>query len=225
VTSMGQPLNPTIWLADRWRQRRRRRLDPVLAEALAHFEAMDAAATPDERRVEADLAFTAYEAWCGKAGAVPTVGPHDLPRPCSEGRRAIAALESGRLDQARRYATAALDMATAWTPARFGRMGSGLAEHWMMGEEVLGRLALRAGNTAEAEQRLLASFERGHLMVSSPRFDLARELVEAGHVDAVVAYLGLCRRVRWRGRRRLPAWEAEVRGGRSPPAWARHPAV
>jgi hypothetical protein len=98
---------------------------------------------------------------------------------------AVAALEAGQLDAARKHATEAL---AANTDAKSWNYGNVVHEM----NQVLGRAALRAGNRDEARRALLAAGATpGSPQLDSfgPRFVLAREMLDKGEQDVVIQYL------------------------------------
>jgi len=155
-------------------------------------------ATPAER-------LTAMEAAAsGKTGAELF---YALPR------LAKAAFAAGDLDQAQTYATQLLEMASEYP----NDWNYGNAIH--DGNMVLGRVALRRGNAALAEQDLLnAGSTKGSPQLDSfgPNVSLAKDLLEAGRTAAVLQYFALCKNF-WEKRfAKLDAWSATVRGGGIP---------
>jgi hypothetical protein len=178
------------------------------------------------RRVEAEQALSHYER-VYQDRAERGVGPGNRPGgPAVAGRMAVAAYEAGRLVDATRYANEALNAAKRWqaSPSNpVASLSAPLNEEWMRGHEVLGRLALRDDKVEDAERHLLSMFDLGYSMVGLPRFDLARELVEGAHRDAVIAYLGMCEHVRPKRRLNLAQWRQEVESGSVPSGWRTHP--
>ena len=101
------------------------------------------------------------------------------------GDLAVAALEAGQLDAAKKHATEALAANTNVKNWNYGNI-----VHDM--NEVLGRAALRAGNRDEARRALLAAGATpGSPQLDSfgPHFVLARELLDKGEKDVVIQYL------------------------------------
>ena len=102
-----------------------------------------------------------------------------------KGDLAVAALEAGQLDAARKHATEALAANTNVKNWNYGNI-----VHEM--NEVLGRAALRAGNRDEARRALLAAGATpGSPQLDSfgPHFVLAREMLDKGEKDVVIQYL------------------------------------
>jgi hypothetical protein len=96
---------------------------------------------------------------------------------------------------------------------------------WMYGNAIyygntsIGRAALRRGDVAEAERRLLAAVQApGSPQLSSfgPNMNLAKELVEAGHRKTVLEFLDLCRPVWTMHGDRLDTWKTIILDGRVP---------
>jgi hypothetical protein len=87
------------------------------------------------------------------------------------------------------------------------------------GNLVLGRIALREGRVADAVTFLHASGDvSGSPQLNSfgPNMTLAKELLEQGETEAVLAYFESCRTFWKMGTRRLDAWTEDVRQGRVP---------
>jgi hypothetical protein len=81
----------------------------------------------------------------------------------------------------------------------------------------LGRLALRRGDAEGAKEHLLASAEvKGSPVLNSfgPSMSLARDLLQAGERDAVLAYLERCSRF-WKDDSPR-VWSEDIRAGRTP---------
>lgn len=123
---------------------------------------------------------------------------------------AETALISGAVDKARLHANELLATAVP------GQWDHGNALHH--GNTVLGRLALRDGDLAAARRHLLASATEGSPQLDSfgPDMDLAKELLEKGERDAVLAYFDLCEKFWEMGKERLDDWRALVKAGRTP---------
>ncbi|WP_321475859.1 hypothetical protein [uncultured Paludibaculum sp.] len=87
------------------------------------------------------------------------------------------------------------------------------------GNMVLGQLALRGGDQAQAAEYLLASGQTpGSPQLNSfgPNMSLAKELIEAGYKEPVLQFFEECR-LFWRGERgRLTAWAAQVNSEQMP---------
>ena len=84
---------------------------------------------------------------------------------------------------------------------------------------ILGRIALRSGNTEEAKNRLLAAGKISgspSLVTFGPNMMLAQELLEKGQQDVVLQYFDECSVFWQHGKDKLDAWRTEVRGGSMP---------
>jgi tetratricopeptide (TPR) repeat protein len=84
---------------------------------------------------------------------------------------------------------------------------------------LLGRVALRTGDTAVAKQYLLHSAgpEAGtDVSLSGPTMILAKELLEQGEQAAVLQYLDNCLLLWPRGESVLQLWMAEIKKGKTP---------
>lgn len=125
-------------------------------------------------------------------------------------RLAVAALNAGALDKAVAYAKEAIGT---------GGGGGNYGEAVFYGNMVLGRVALRNGDVAEAKHYLIASGKTpGGPSLNSfgPNMSLAKELVERGERDAVLEFLSLCGTFWKTGNGKLEAWSAAVRSGGIP---------
>ena len=84
---------------------------------------------------------------------------------------------------------------------------------------VLGRLALKSGDSETAKKRLLAA---GHSPGSpqmdsfGPNMTLARDLLAKGEKTTVIEYFGLCRNFWKMDRGRLDQWKKDVQQNRIP---------
>jgi tetratricopeptide (TPR) repeat protein len=84
---------------------------------------------------------------------------------------------------------------------------------------VLGRVALRSGDIAGANQYLLNSSgpeAEKDIVLSGPTMILAKELLAQGQQDAVLQYLTNCLSLWPRGENVLQIWIAEIKNGRTP---------
>ena len=127
-------------------------------------------------------------------------------------RLAKAAFASLQYTKAEKYAKEALEAAQHgqfwWT---------GDAVH--QGNIVLGRLALGRGDVSAAKDYLLAAGKApGTLLLASlgPNMGLARDLLNRGERDAVIAYLEECQTFWKADRGKLAEWLALVRAGLKP---------
>ena len=86
----------------------------------------------------------------------------------------------------------------------------------LMGNTVLGRIALRQGQIKAAKEYLLKSGQTpGSPQLNSfgPNMSLAKELAEKGETDAVIQYFDQCRKF-WRmGADKLDTWTKAVKAG------------
>jgi hypothetical protein len=123
------------------------------------------------------------------------------------------AFDAGDLHKARAYAELLLREATA----QQGSWNYGNAVH--KGNLILGRIAVAEGRMADAVTFLRAAAETpGSPQLNSfgPNMTLAKDLLERGERDAVLAYFEACR-VFWKmGEGRLDAWHQDVQAGRIP---------
>jgi tetratricopeptide (TPR) repeat protein len=123
---------------------------------------------------------------------------------------AEAALAADDIPKARDYAQRLLQQApTSWN--------YGDAVH--KGNLVLGRIAVREGRIVEAVAHLRASgVTPGSPVLGSfgPNMSLAKELLERGERDAVLAYFEQCRAFWKMGGPQLDAWTEDVKAGRVP---------
>jgi hypothetical protein len=127
--------------------------------------------------------------------------------PIAQARRAV---DSGDLDEAARRAEALLVAAT-------GERGSwnegNLVHH---GHLVLGHVALRRGDLDEAARRLVAAGRAGgspQLDSFGPNMGLAKALLEAGRVEAVVEFFDGCASFWDEKFSQLPEWRAAALAG------------
>ena len=87
------------------------------------------------------------------------------------------------------------------------------------GNIVLGRIAVKSGDIAEAKRRLIAAGNTpGSPVLGSfgPNWNLAQELFAKGERDTVLAYIDLCRKFWKLDRGRLDSWTTAIRAGGSP---------
>jgi ATP/maltotriose-dependent transcriptional regulator MalT len=127
-------------------------------------------------------------------------------------RLARTALAAGDLKKAERYANEAL---AASQHGVFWWTGDAIHQ----GNIVLGRLALRGGDLAEAKRYLLAAGKTPgstSLGAQGPSMALAQELLGRGESAAVLQYLEECGSF-WGGNRgKLAEWMALIRAGLKP---------
>jgi hypothetical protein len=144
---------------------------------------------------ELQKAKTAYERWIalGDAG--------------------MWAVEAGALDSAKTYAEELLQDSGKYPED----WNYGNAIH--KGNLILGRVALRQGNRAEAARHLLtAGRTPGSPQLNSfgPNMTLAKELLEVGERDIVLQYVDLCRTFWLMDLGNTGAWEKIIDSGRIP---------
>jgi hypothetical protein len=132
------------------------------------------------------------------------------------GRMARTALQVGQADKAAAYAVELLAIAAGH------RQDWNYGNAIQNGNMVLGLIALRQGDLARARERLLdsaASDGSPQLNSFGPNMLLAKELLERGEPESVLAYFELCRKF-WtngaNGTQSLDTWSKDVREGRTP---------
>ena len=122
-------------------------------------------------------------------------------------------LDRGRLERAAAMANELLALSASYEDD----WHYGNAVHH--GHLVLGRIALRKGDTDAAKQHLLAAGRTpGSPQLDSfgPNMMLAKELLAAGEAETVLEYFELCGVFWAMGAPRLRRWAALVREGRTP---------
>jgi hypothetical protein len=106
-------------------------------------------------------------------------------------------------------------------------LASGTGPNWSWNEGnaaftsnmVLGEVALRQGDKPAAVKYLLASGKtKGSPQLDSfgPNMQLAKDLLEAGERDAVLAFIDECRRFWKLGNMQLQRWTRDIQEGRTP---------
>jgi tetratricopeptide (TPR) repeat protein len=123
------------------------------------------------------------------------------------------AFDAGDMAKTEQYANELLKSAQTAD----GEWNAGNAIH--KGNIALGRVALRRGDVAAAKQHLVAAGEtQGSPNLDSfgPNMTLAKELLEKGERDAVIAYLQACAKFWKTGGAELQAWIATVKHGGTP---------
>ena len=121
--------------------------------------------------------------------------------------------EVGQIEDARKYAKELLALA----PKYQGDWNYGNAIQ--DGNLVLGRIALREGQTEEAKQFLLKSGQsRGSPQMNSfgPNMSLAKDLLGKGERDTVLQYFQLCHKFWKMDYGKLDEWSQEVKAGKVP---------
>jgi tetratricopeptide (TPR) repeat protein len=126
---------------------------------------------------------------------------------------AKSAYEAGEVEKAKTYAGELLKAGTK-DPQNWNY---GNAIHH--GNNVLGRIALQAGQIPQADDYLLKAADTpGSPQLDSfgPNMCLAKELLEAGQKDTVLQYFEACRKFWKNGGRQLDDWTALVKDGKVP---------
>jgi len=162
--------------------------------------------TGEVRETKAKAALAAYEQSLQRVKEEEVVDRRSL---LSDAAR--MALEVGDLAKASGYA----DELLASVDERSGDWMTGNAIH--QGHLILGRIALRGHDLAQAKEHLLAAGRTpGSPQLNSfgPNMSLAKELLEAGERQAVLDYLKLCGSFWKRGE--LEAWSKEIQAGKIP---------
>lgn len=127
---------------------------------------------------------------------------------------APAALAASKVNQARAYSQELVSLGTAQNSFV---EASGQAIH--IGNLVLGRIELMAGNVGKAKERLLAAGRASGsspLKTFGPNMLLAKELIEKGEREAVIEYFQLCAKFWERQGGKLELWKDIVRQGKMP---------
>ena len=128
-------------------------------------------------------------------------------------RAAKKALKAGKTEEARGFANELARLAPAYT--NDWNYGNAIQDS----NQVLGRIALKEGNVAEAKKRLLDSAEsKGSPQMNSfgPNMQLAKELLAKGETQVVVDYLQRCERFWKMGSDRLAGWAQAINMGETP---------
>lgn len=118
---------------------------------------------------------------------------------------AQSALAAGELEKAGQYARLAL------------RQGDDFGDHHFAGHTILGQIALTKDDVASAKDHLLQSAQvDGSPVLDSfgPNMSLAKELIERGETESVLAFFESCGRF-WKSDN-VDKWAAQVREGRMP---------
>jgi len=125
---------------------------------------------------------------------------------------AMTAFDAGEYDKARRYAADLLQRGQNKEGYSYNPGGDLHRAHL-----ILGRLALRDGDTAGAEAHLLAMgrvSDSPVLASFGPNMRLAQELLKVGKREVVLAYFDECARF-WKDKH-LAVWKAQVQEGKTP---------
>jgi len=126
---------------------------------------------------------------------------------------ATSALEAGEVQKAQVWALEALD------EAKNVKSDWSVADSLHHAHIILGRIALRSGDLAEAREHLIqAARSDGSPVLGSfgPNMMLAKELLEKGARDAVIEYFQQCASFWKNDRGQLVQWAATVREGGIP---------
>ncbi len=137
----------------------------------------------------------------------------EIERFCALNRAAKNALKAGKTAEARKLADELALLAPKYP--NDWNYGNAIQD----ANQVLGRIALAAGNVAEAKKRLLASADnKGSPQMNSfgPNMQLAKDLLAKGEKDVVLEYFTRCGRFWKMGAERLAAWTAAVKKGETP---------
>ena len=126
------------------------------------------------------------------------------------GEAAKQSLAAGKSAEAQKYAQELLDL----LPGLRAQAGAGDAA--MDAHQVLGRIALRAGQVDEARRHLLESVKiPGPRMTDyGPEMGLAKDLLGKGERQTVLDYFSICEKF-W-DRNRLAEWAQQVQQGQVP---------
>jgi len=173
--------------------------------AQPYMQERDTAESPETKAALAEKAVTVRERTLNNAA--------EVERFYALADLATGELEAGSVARAEQYAQELLRLA----PQFRQDWNYGNAVH--KGNIVLGRLALRDGDIPGAKEHLLAAGRTpGSPQLNSfgPNMMLAKELLEKGERDVVLAYLDLCGQFWKSGDSRLQNWKAIVKGGCTP---------
>lgn len=127
-------------------------------------------------------------------------------------RLAKLALWAGDISKAEGYAKEAVSL----EPPE-DSVSDGEATH--DGNMVLGLIALDRGDTEQAKRHLIESSRTtglGYMRMTGPNLSLASELLKRNEQQAVIQYLGECRRFWIDGQKNLDGWIEKIRSGSDP---------
>ena len=219
-------------------QTRRRSKDPAVLDNAASFFNIDGPSTAERLLKQGEALEPRNPRWSDRLGHLYALGLSDLvgaarvkaaSQSLAAYERALklssdrfsrrgalidaarVAVDAGALDKARSYAEEGLKTADDGFPS--GLDGNTL--HY--GHTVLGRVALRQGDLAQASKHLLeAGRTPGSPNLGSfgPNMMLAKELLEKGERESVLEYFQLCKRF-WKSAS-LDKWAAQVTAGKTP---------
>jgi len=123
------------------------------------------------------------------------------------------AFNAEEYQKAEKYARELVELAEPHpTDERFGQA-------WHDGNMVLGRVALKRGDVAEAKRRLLKAGHTpggGTLSSFGPNMGLAKDLLERGDKSTVIEYLQLCKKFWSYPRNPIDQWIQTIQAGRQP---------
>lgn len=165
-------------------------------------------ASAGDRRFWAQKALAEHE-------AAANASTNKTPQHSTSADLAMTAFDAGEYDKARRYATDLLQRGQDDKGFTWSRGGDLHRAHL-----ILGRLALRDGDTAGAEAHLLAMgrvSDSPVLASFGPNMRLADDLLKAGKRGVVLAYFDECAKF-WTfdHEGKLRQWKAQVRKGETP---------
>jgi tetratricopeptide (TPR) repeat protein len=127
---------------------------------------------------------------------------------------AKAAFAAGEFEHARNYATELLQKSASPELPEFFREHNGNAIHYA--NLILGRIAFQSGDIEQAKRHLLASAESSgspNLNSFGPNMSLARDLLEHGEREVVLAYFKRCALFWKSGDDQLKEWTREIQNG------------
>ncbi len=159
----------------------------------------------DDSRLWARKALAEYE-------AAAEVSTNKTLQHSTSADLAMTAFDAGEYDKARRYAADLLQRGQNKEGYSYNPGGDLHRAHL-----ILGRLALRDGDTAGAEAHLLAMgrvSDSPVLASFGPNMRLAQELLKVGKREVVLAYFDECARF-WKDKH-LAVWKAQVQEGKTP---------
>jgi tetratricopeptide (TPR) repeat protein len=173
--------------------------------ARTYEQERDVVASPDEKAALSQKAVSVREQGLEKSDAEERFyGLADL---------ATSALQAGQIEKAQQYASELLASADKYK----SNWNYGNAVH--KGNIVLGLVELRREDVSGAKEHLLAaSLTPGSPQLDSfgPNMTLAKELLEKGEREAVLAYLQNCEEFWKMGRGKLEEWIATAKTGGIP---------
>ena len=194
--------------------KRAQALDPVpeTSASLARiYELRGMTATSDSQKKT--QARARYEQMLKSTAALPANDPAHASEVLDLAR---AGVDAGDLDRAQSLAKSLLALVPRLkADPRFSSSVDEVVHHSHL---ILGRVALRKGDTKTAEANLLEAGRvggGGTLSSFGPNMTLAKELLEKGNKEPVLQYLELCRKF-WAFSKRMDPWIVEIRRGQVP---------